>query len=62
MLKLHTVAAAATLAIVGSAHALTPTQIDAARAAGTIKEVHVAGSSGFSTLSGLAPTFLLESK
>lgn len=45
MLKIHTVAAAAMVAIVGSANALTPAQIADARTAGTIKEVHVSGAS-----------------
>ncbi|HSI47454.1 MAG TPA: hypothetical protein VLA61_04265 [Ideonella sp.] len=37
--------ALAALAAVGSAHALTPAQIDAARTAGTLKEVYMAGGS-----------------
>jgi len=44
-MKLHSIAAAAALAFVGSANALTPAQIDAARAAGTLKEVFVSGAS-----------------
>lgn len=45
MNKLKTLAAAAALAMVGSAHALTPAQVDAARTAGTLKEVYISGSS-----------------
>ncbi|NDY93192.1 hypothetical protein [Ideonella livida] len=37
--------ALAALASCGASHALTPAQIDAARAAGTLKEVYVAGAS-----------------
>ena len=45
MNRLHTIAAAALLAAIGSAHALTPAEVDAARANGSLKEVNVAGAS-----------------
>ncbi len=45
MIKLHPIAAAAALLAFGSAHALTPAEIDAARGAGTLKEVYVSGAS-----------------
>lgn len=45
MNRLHTIAAAALLAAIGSAHALTPAEVDAARANGSLKEVTVAGAS-----------------
>lgn len=44
-MKLHNIAAAAAIAFVGSANALTPTQLDAARTAGTLKEVFISGAS-----------------
>lgn len=43
-MKIRLIALAA-LAAAGSAHALTPAQIDAARQAGTLKEVYIAGAS-----------------
>lgn len=43
-MKLRMIALAA-LAAAGSAHALTPAQIDTARANGTLKEVYIAGAS-----------------
>ncbi|MBI5269812.1 MAG: hypothetical protein HY856_09070 [Burkholderiales bacterium] len=43
-MKIRLIALAA-LAATGSAHALTPAQIDTARAAGTLKEVYIAGAS-----------------
>lgn len=45
MTKLHTLAAAAGLAVIGSAHALTPAQLDSLRAGGSLKEFHVSGAS-----------------
>jgi hypothetical protein len=45
MSKLRIVAAAAAIAAAGSAHALTPAQIAAARAATTLKEIRIAGAS-----------------
>jgi len=39
------IAVAAALAACGAAHALTPAQIEAARTAGTLKEVYIAGAS-----------------
>lgn len=46
MTKFHAVAAAAAaLVAFGSAHALTPTQIAAARSAETLKEIRIAGAS-----------------
>lgn len=44
-MKLQYIACAAALAFVGSANALTPAQIDAARTAGTLKEVFISGAS-----------------
>ena len=44
-MKVRYIALAALAAAAGSAHALTPAQIDAARTAGTLKEVYVAGAS-----------------
>jgi hypothetical protein len=45
MTKFHLIAAAAACAAMGSAQALTPAEIDAARTAGTLKEVRIAGAS-----------------
>jgi len=45
MTKIHAIAAAAALVAAGSVHALTPAQIDAARTAGTLQEVRIAGAS-----------------
>lgn len=45
MNKLHAIAAATALVAFGSAHALTPAQIDAARGNGSLKEVSVSGAS-----------------
>lgn len=45
MTKLHTLAAASMLALVGSAHALTPAAIDTARGDGSLKEVYLSGAS-----------------
>ena len=44
-IKFHALAAAAALVAVGSAQALTPTQIAAARSAGTLQEIRIAGAS-----------------
>ena len=44
-MKIRLIAAACTLAAMGSAHALTPAQVDAARAAGTLKEIFISGAS-----------------
>ena len=44
-MKLRLIATAALLAAAGSSHALSPTAIDAARTAGTLKEVTVFGAS-----------------
>ncbi len=44
-MKIRLVAAACALAAMGSAHALTPAQIDAARTAGTLKEIFISGAS-----------------
>lgn len=44
-MKVRYIALAALAAAAGSAHALTPAQIDAYRTAGTLKEVYVAGAS-----------------
>lgn len=44
-MKIRNIALAALAVAAGSAHALTPAQIDAARTAGTLKEVYVAGAS-----------------
>jgi hypothetical protein len=45
MKRFHLIAAAAALVAAGTASALTPTQIATARAAGTLKEVRIAGAS-----------------
>jgi hypothetical protein len=45
MSKMHLIAAAAALATAGAAQALTPAQVEAARAGGTLKEVRIAGAS-----------------
>jgi hypothetical protein len=45
MNRIHLIAAAAALTAAGAAQALTPTQIAAARSAGTLKEVRIAGAS-----------------
>lgn len=44
-MKTKLVAVAAAIASIGSAHALTPAQLDAARGAGTLKEIYVSGAS-----------------
>ncbi|MBT9487471.1 MAG: hypothetical protein IV093_08160 [Rubrivivax sp.] len=45
MNRIHLIAAAAALVAAGTASALTPTEIAAARTAGTLKEVRIAGAS-----------------
>lgn len=45
MNRIHLIAAAAALVATGAAQALTPTEIAAARTAGTLKEVRIAGAS-----------------
>lgn len=51
-MKLHTIAVACALAAAGSAQALTPAQIDAARTAGTLKEIFISGASALRTSFG----------
>lgn len=45
MFKIHAIATAVALMAVGSAHALTPAQVDSARSAGTLKEIRIGGAS-----------------
>lgn len=63
-MKLRLIAAACALATMGSAHALTPADVDAARTAGTLKEIFVSGASALRVSFGAyvqeicsAPTF-----
>jgi hypothetical protein len=45
MNRFHMIAVAAAAVCASQAHALTPAQIEAARNAGTLKEIRIAGAS-----------------
>jgi len=53
-MKLHKLALAACVLAAGSAHALTPAQIDTARGDGSLKEIHIAGASALRLALGAA--------
>ena len=53
-MKLHKLALAACVLAAGSAHALTPAQIDTFRGDGSLKEIHIAGASALRLALGAA--------